>query len=189
MTDEQLQKLVNSIDKIDVVGPSFTWDNFFTLLALVISLCSLWISLKSHKENKMITIESEFNKYFLFIEDLYTFYQQIYKEATVGVDDNTNLQRFNNIISSIRYFENSFDNLNEISVPIKYRESFRHIVNGFWSLNNYTKSKFEKYSNDFLNYDDVKGRKVQSEAILKGIRNGTEKRLQEIEKLRFKNIK
>lgn len=189
MTDEQLQKLIKSIDKIDVVGPSFTWDTFFTLLALVISLCSLWISLKSHKENKMITIESEFNKYFLFIEDLHKFYAQISAESTIDNEDKTIMERFNAVHESIKLSEVKFDDLDSISVPIKYRDSFKDVINNYWNLNKQIKKRYHNFATEILNYDDLECRRIESELALKGLRNDIRLCLEEVEKLRFKNIK
>lgn len=189
MTDEQLQKLIKSIDKIDVVGPSFTWDNFFTLIALVISLCSLSLALKTHKENKMITIEAEFNKYFLFIEDLHKFYEQICEESTIDNEDKTIMERFNTVHESIKLSEDKFDDLNSISVPIKYRDSFKDVVNNYWNLNKQIKTRHHNFVTEFLNYDDLECRRIDSEIALKGLKNDIRLCLEEVEKLRFKNIK
>lgn len=189
MTDEQLQKLIDSIDKIDVVGPSFTWDTFFTLLALVISLCSLRLALKTHKENKMITIESEFNKYFLLIEDLHKFYQQICEESTIDNEDKTIIERFNTIHESTKMSEVKFDDLDNISVPVKYRDSFRDVVNNYWILNKQIMKSYHNFVTRFLYYDDLECRRIDSELALKGLRNDIRLCLEEVEKLRFKNIK
>lgn len=189
MTDEQLQKLIDSIDKIDVVGPSFTWDNFFTLIALVISLCSLSLALKTHKENKMITIEAEFNKYFLFIEDLHKFYEQICDETTIDNEDKTIMERFNTVHESIKLSEDKFDDLNSISVPIKYRDSFKGVVNNYWDLNKQIKTRYHNFVTEFLNHDDLECRRIDPEIALKGLKNDIRLRLEEVEKLRFKNIK
>ncbi|MEB7388690.1 hypothetical protein NGC53_02505 [Aerococcus viridans] len=186
MTDEQFKHLIESASNKVL---SLPWNTIFTIIALVISYCSLRQSVKSAKENKANTIESEYNKYFLFIEDLYKFYEEICEESTIDNEDKTIIERFNTVHESTKLSEVKFNDLASISVPIKYRDSFRDVINNYWNLNKQIKKRYHNFVTGFLNYDDLECRRIDSKSALMGLKNDIRLCLEEVEKLRFKNLK
>lgn len=190
MNEEQFKQLIASVsNKVSI----FSWDIIPTIIALVISFFSWRQSVKSDKENKAITIESEFNKYFIFIEDLYKFYEQILNESMVDdedeEEDKTIPIRIRIILDSINRSEIRFNDLNNILVPTRYRESFRLTVEDFRELEKKINLKFKFLSEKFIDANDSNNKKVIAESVLKDIQNEIKDCLEEVEKLRFKNIK